>query len=174
MRNPMAIAALVAVSAMIAAPAGAQTAAAQTVSVARDISPVVRIALDGKSDVQINDEIAAAASKVCGGSAGGDCYYETLLDAKNQFYAYIHARQAPVGRVDAATSGADLVRVSVAGKSPAEVDREIRAAAQKVCKAASTDAIDFAECVSAATDNANAQRQQLSSRVAKPEVLASN
>jgi hypothetical protein len=163
----MAFALFAACSALIAAPAGAQT-----VSVARDAAPVVRIALAGKSDAQINDEITAAAAKVCGGAAGGDCFYETLLDAKSQFYAFIHAHQ-PVAKLAAAPTGAGLVRVSLAGKSPAEIDAAIREAAQKVCKAASTDPIDFADCVTTATDDANAQRQQLS-KAAKPEQLASN
>jgi hypothetical protein len=38
----------------------------------------------------------------------------------------------------------------------------------------STDPIDYAECVSAATDDANAQRQQQSSRAGKPAQLAAN
>ena len=167
MRTTMAFALFTAFAALIAAPADAQT-----VSVARDAAPVVRIALAGKSDAQINDEIAAAAAKVCGGAAGGDCFYETLLDAKSQFYAFIHAHQ-PAAKLATAHAGADLIRVSLAGKSPAEIDAAIRDAAQKVCKAASSDQIDFADCVTAATDNANAQRQQLS-RAAKPEQLASN
>jgi hypothetical protein len=163
----MAFAALATVAVLIAAPAGAQT-----VSVARDEAPVVRIALTGKTDAQINSEIAAAATTVCGGSASGDCYYETLLDAKSQFYAFIHAHQ-PIAKLATAPASATLIRVSVSGKSPAQVDAEIREAAQKVCKATSNDPIDFGDCVTAATADATTQLQHLS-QAAKPERLASN
>ena len=94
MNNVTSLATIIAAAAFIAAPAGAQSPLRSS-----DDAPVVRIALAGKSTVQINNEIKAAATTVCAGAASSECYDETVLEAKNQFFAIIRARM-PVASSD--------------------------------------------------------------------------
>lgn len=72
----------------------------------------------------------------------------------------ILAAVAAVSAIAVPASAAQLVRISLAGKSAAQIDAEIRAAAQSVC----TDrkAVASADCVSGTISDANRQLAALS------------
>jgi UrcA family protein len=142
-----ALAALVTVSAAIAAPASAAT--------------LVRVSLLGKSDAQITSEIRAAAEQVCRTekNASRECVDTAMADANRQLNSIVKARSNPkvASRQDAVT----IVRVSLKGKSTDQIHAEIRAAANAVCKSSKefTSRVEFQACVGSAVRSAKAQLQ---------------
>jgi len=153
-----ALAALVAISAAIAAPASAAT--------------LVRISLANKSDAQINSEILAAAGQVCATEKATvqECIATAVRDANRQRASIMKTRGSskPADRQDAVT----LVRVSLKGKSTDQILTEIKAAAETVCKATkdSSNRNDYQACVGGTVRAAKAQLQALA---AQPKQQAS-
>lgn len=148
-----ALAALVTVSAAIAAPASAAT--------------LIRVSLAGKSDVQVRSEITAAAQTVCAtekSAFAASCVETTVRDANRQLAGIIKARSA--SKVDTRREAISVVRVSLKGKSTSEIHAEIHAAAQAVCKASKdyTSRYEFQACVGSTVRAAKAQLQALNSR----------
>ena len=126
----------------------------------------VRIALAGKSVAQVRAEIRDAATTVCGVPAG-DCWTASVRKATSDFYAINRARQAanptPVrsarledGRADVAS-----VRVALAGRSDEQIQADIAAAADTVCKATNGYAPGYRACVVGAVRSANEQLRQM-------------
>jgi hypothetical protein len=150
------LAAAVAVSALLAAPAGAAPANS------------VHIALAGKSTGQVQQEIRDAAVHVCA-DFDEACVNDATEIAFNQLRAIERAKVARVS----VESGPMVVHVSLRGKSPAAIDAEIRQAANAVCRAASSDTPDLEACVSDAVSDAQAQLRMAAKANAVTE-LASN
>jgi hypothetical protein len=142
-----ALAALITVSAAIAAPASAAT--------------LVRVSLAGKSDAQINTEIRAAAEQACLAekNSARECVDTAIADANRQLNSIIKARANPkvASRQDAVT----IVRVSLKGKSTDQIHAEIKAAANAVCKSSKefNSRVEFQACVGGAVRSAKAQLQ---------------
>lgn len=137
----LSIATLFAAASMIALPAAAADMHANT----------VRIPVSGKSHPQIMREIDDAAFTVCGVAAvDAACVTDARLDAHRQLDRIEQAGQ-PARKVDAATS----VRISLKGKSRAEILQEIDAAAQSVCQ--DLFSVEHRECVAQAVGAAKRQ-----------------
>ena len=143
-----------AVAALIAMPA-----AASDLRVSRTPSPVVRISIAGKTDAQVANEIKAAAVTVCG-AAAGPCAQAATREANRQ-YAAIKRSQgaAETTKVEVVREDRASVRVKLAGRSPAQIDADIDAAAKTVCKA--VRASDFRGCVDKATRSAKSQLREM-------------
>lgn len=149
-----ALAALVTVSAAIAAPASAAT--------------LVRVSLAGKNSVQINNEIKAAAQAVCATektTAVEACVESATADANRQLAGILKARSGAT-KVSTRRETVSVVRVSLKGKSADQIHAEIRAAAQAVCKASNdyTNRYEFQACVGGAVRAAKAQLQAMAVR----------
>ena len=126
----------------------------------------VRIALTGKTVAQVRAEIRDAATTVCG-AAAGDCWNTSVRKANSDFNAINRSRQAaaptPVraakledGRADVAT-----VRVAVAGRTNEQIQADIAAAANTVCKATNDYAPYYRACLTGAVPSAKVQLRQL-------------
>ena len=110
-------------------------AVAADLHVAHSASSVVRIQVAGKTHDQVRQEIAAAAVKVCG-DAGANCVDDARYDGERQLRE-LDARAHPVNRIEVARNDPNTVRISLKGKTRAQIEQEIDAAAVKVCKGAS-------------------------------------
>jgi UrcA family protein len=160
MKKFVALAALVTVSAAIAAPASAAN--------------LVRVSLAGKTSVEINNAIKAAAETVCAGEKPAmvaACLESTTYDANRQLASILKARSgAP--KVWARRESVSVVRVSLKGKSTDQIHAEIRAAAEAVCKASPAfhSRSDYRACVGGTVRSAKAQLQAMT---AQPKQLAS-
>ncbi len=143
-----ALAAIVTVSAAIAAPASAAS--------------LVRVSLAGKSDAQISSEIKAAAEAVCATEKNGvrECVETTFRDANRQLASIIKGRTASMATRHEAVS---VVRVSLKGKTTEQIHAEIKVAAQTVCKATKgvNSRNEYQACVGSAVRSAKAQLQAL-------------
>lgn len=153
-------------TALIAMPANAAD-----VRVSSAPTPVVRIALAGKTDVQISAEIKAAATTVCG-RALSDCTAAAIRDANAQLASIhrAHARAASASQIDVTREDPKAVRVAVTGRSLVEINTDIDAAAKLVCKG--QDATAFRSCVTGAVRSAKAQLQQIA-QAPRPAQVAS-
>lgn len=136
----------------------------------------VRISLIGKTDAQVRTEIRDAAATVCGASVS-DCTSLAIRKANAQFDKITRKRAA----IAAPTRTARLydgraqvasVRVALAGRSPAEIEADINAAADTVCKATNETAPDYRSCVTGAVRSAKFQLRQLA-QAERPQQLAS-
>jgi len=149
------IAAVMATSALIAAPAGAAD-----LRVSNPTATSVHISLTGKSADQLASEINAAAKLVCGDRTDFDhgCFDSAVADANDQVSA-INAAQHRVARadVDVERDGPDTIRLSLKGKSRAQLEGEIAAAARTVCSRTTAGGAEFSLCVDAATLDAKEQ-----------------
>lgn len=160
MKKFAALAALVTVSAAIAAPASAAS--------------LVRVSLAGKNSVQINNEIKAAAQAVCANEKSTSviaCVEGATYDANRQLAGILKARSGAT-KVSTRRETVTVVRVSLKGKSTEEIHAEIKAAAQAVCKASNDFAnrTEYQACVGGTVRAAKAQLQAL---IAQPKQLAS-
>ncbi|MDP3745842.1 MAG: hypothetical protein Q8Q88_02230 [Phenylobacterium sp.] len=154
-------------AALIAAPASAAD-----IRVSSAPTPVVRIALAGKSDAQISAEIKAAATTVCG-QAASDCAAAAIRDANTQLASInrAHARAANAAqRIDVVRDDPKSVRVPVTGRSLVQINTDIDAAAKAVCKGQAGTA--YRSCVTGATRSAKAQLQQMA-QTPRPAQVAS-
>ncbi len=154
------LAATVAASALIAGSAGAGE-----LHVYSPTAKVVHISLAGKAAAQIDTEIKSAAYTVCG--ADNLCERGAIEDADTQLKAITH--KSGSAKVEVAR----IVRVSLAGKSPATIDADIQAAANTVCKATNDDRAGYAACVGVAVSDAKAQLRTFT-RAGQRQQLASN
>ena len=150
-----ALAAVATVSVLAAAPASAQ-----------DSVRVVRIAVAGKSQTQIQHDIEAAAATVCVGESA-DCVAAAVRNAQRQLSSFMSRQQAPGSmRVVQLQGGIYAVRVSLKDRSAEQVKSDIQAAAVAVCKPAGLARLDYAQCVDGAVRTAKEQlraKQQLAS-----------
>ncbi len=142
------LAAAVAASTLIAGSAGAAELHGYSPT-----AKVVHIALAGKSAAQIDGEIKTAAYAVCG--ADSLCERGAIEDADTQLNAIAH--KSGSAKVEVARQDPSIVRVSLAGKSPARIEADIQAAADTVCKATNDDRTGYAACVGVAVSDAKAQ-----------------
>lgn len=127
-------------------------ASAADLHVANSVASVVRIPLANKSPQQLNKEIQAAAELVCAdANASSSCVEDTLQDASRQLKELTKG-QPGFSKIEVARNDPTSVSISLAGKSLAQVDQEIDAAAAKVCK--STAGIEYRECVAGAAQDA--------------------
>lgn len=153
------LAAVLAVSAFAAAPA-----AAGEVRVSSHENPVVRIPVAGKSADALRVEISAAAETVCGrpDTAKNGCVAVAVRDANRQLKAINRAHEVAAGRVEVARADPTVVRVSLKGKSAAQIDSDIDAAARSVCKASTGASVGpaFGECVAASAKDAKTRLAQ--------------
>jgi hypothetical protein len=146
-------------AAIIAIPAAASSFSSD-VRVSRNATPVVRIAIAGKTDAQVTSEIKAAAATVCN-AADGDCMDQAIAGAKSQYSAIKRAQQrdANLAKVEVVREDSATIRVKVTGRTMAEVTADIDVAAKTVCKV--VGAGDFRGCVSTATRSARSQLRDL-------------
>lgn len=154
MKKFAALAAIVTVSAAIAAPASAAN--------------LVRVPLAGKTSVQINSEIKAAAQAVCATEKAvsvASCIDSTTIDANRQLASLIKARSGTT-KVATRQEAVTIVRVSLKGKSTDQIHAEIKAAAEAVCKASNDFANrnEYQACVGGTVRAAKAQLQALNAR----------
>lgn len=154
MKKFAALAALVTVSAAIAAPASAAT--------------LVRVSLAGKNSVEINNAIKTAAQTVCASekaTAVEACLEGATYDANRQLASILKARSGP-SKVWARRESVSVVRVSLKGKSPDQIHAEIRAAAEAVCKASNdyNNRTEFRACVGGTVRSAKARLQAMAAR----------
>jgi len=124
-------------------------AAAADLHVANNSASVVRIAVAGKSHDQLRQEIDAAASKVCGADTA--CVTDSKFDAERQLRE-IDAKSHQGNRIEVARNDPNTVRISLKGKTRAQIEQEIDAAAAKVCKTLSIG--EQRECASQAAGDA--------------------
>ncbi|WP_425995809.1 hypothetical protein [Caulobacter sp. DWR1-3-2b1] len=151
MKKFAALAALVTVSAAIAAPASAAT--------------LVRVSLAGKNSVEITNEIKAAAQAVCATEKATSvlaCVEGATYDANRQLAGILKARTGAV-KVDARRETVSVVRVSLKGKSTEQIHAEIKAAAEAVCKASSdyVSRNELRACVGGTVRSAKARLQAM-------------
>lgn len=132
--------------ALLAVPAGAAD-----LHVANSTASVVRITLTNKAPEQLNKEIDAAAHLVCADvNASSDCFSEVVRDANRQVMELTGKGRA--AKIEVARNDPTSVRISLKGKTVAQVSQEIDAAAANVCKGQA--AFDYRECVAAAIQDA--------------------
>jgi hypothetical protein len=145
----------------VAASAFALPAAAAELHVSSVANPVVRIAVAGKSAETLSAEIAAAAETVCGrpDTAKGGCVSMAVRDANRQLAAIKRAHEAAASGVEVARNDPTTVRVSLKGKSVAQIDADIAAAARSVCKASTGhgNGWTFEACVNASVQDAKSR-----------------
>ena len=170
MFNKTALAAICAVSALVALPAGA---ADLNVSGAAKTS--VRILVAGKTPTQLNAEITAAAKSVCTDRDGLNalCVTDAMEDAQTQLRLINDAARAAAPRAQAAI-GATSIRIALQDKSAAQIGAEIQAAARTVCKNSGYEYSDLKACVASAVDNADLQLKTVMASAHAPGQLASN
>ncbi|WP_297508207.1 hypothetical protein [uncultured Caulobacter sp.] len=137
-------------AAVVAAPAGAKT------------TEEVRVSITGKTSVQIENEIKAAADSVCAAGAkvaAQDCVDTALMSAHRQLAMILRARDA--GKALKAET-VSVVRISLKGKTLDQIHSEIRTAATTVCRAQPNfSAISYQACVA---DTVRAAKAQLTAR----------
>lgn len=147
--------------AAVAVSAFALPAAAADLHVSSAATPIVRIAVAGKSAETLNVEIAAAAETVCGrpDTAKGGCVSVAIRDANRQLRAIQRAHEAAASGVEVARNDPTTVRVSLKGKSSAQIEADIANAARSVCKASTGhgNGWTFDACVSASVQDAKSR-----------------
>ena len=147
--------------AAVAVSAFALPAAAADLRVSSAANPVVRIPVAGKSAEALAAEIGAAAESVCGrpDTAKGGCVSLAVRDANRQLAAIKRAHEAAASGVEVARNDPTTVRVSLKGKSSAQIDNDIAAAARSVCKASTGhgNGWTFDACVSASVQDAKSR-----------------
>jgi hypothetical protein len=128
-------------------------ASASDLHVANSAASVVRIALANKSSDQVSREIDDAARTVCKGpSASEGCYMDAVRDANRQVQEITGRSRPPAAKIEVARNDPSTVRISLKGKSVAQINQEIDTAANAVCKGAL--GADFRDCVTTASQDA--------------------
>jgi len=130
----------------------AMPASAADLHVANSTASVIRITLTNKSPGQLSKEIEAAADLVCAdANASSGCVEEALLDANRQVR---ELTKGPKGaaKIEVARDDSTSVRISLVGKSAAQVSQEIETAAAHVCK--NEVGADYRECVADSVQDA--------------------
>lgn len=146
----------VSVAAFAVCAIAALPASAADLHVANSTASVIRITLNNKSPGQLGKEIEAAANLVCAdANASSSCVQETIFDANRQVKELTKGAQA---KIEVARDDPTSVRISLVGKSAAQVSKEIETAAASVCKSAS--GAEYRECVSDAIQDAKGRLAQ--------------
>lgn len=128
-------------------------ASASDLHVANSAASVVRISVANKSPDQLTREIEAAARTVCAGPSASDgCYVDAVRDANRQVQDITGKSRQPAARIEVARNDPSTVRISLKGKSAAQINQEIDAAANTVCKGAVGS--EFRDCVTTASQDA--------------------
>lgn len=155
------LAAVVAVSALASVPA-----AAGELHVSSRENAVVRIPVAGKTADALRVEISTAAESVCGRPdiEKNGCVAVAVRDANRQLKAINRGHEAAAGRVEVARNDPTVVRVSLRGKTAAQIDSDIDAAARSVCKASTGQKAGpaFGSCFSASVRDAKSRLAQAS------------
>lgn len=136
----------------------------------------IPVALAGKSRAEVDAEVSAAARKVCSDDKGLDsaCFSDAVDQANDQLDAIARAnRTVASADVDVSREGPSTIRISLKGKSPAQIDAEISAAAHQVCHEATSGGMEYDSCVESATSDAKAQLLT-TAQAASPKQFASN
>jgi hypothetical protein len=151
------LAAIFAVSALASAPA-----VAGDLRVSSHENPVVRIPVAGKTAEALKIEISTAAETVCGrpDTAKNGCVSVAVRDANRQLKAINRAHDVAAGRVEVARNDPTTIRVSLTGKTAAQIDTDIDAAVGPA----------FGSCFSASVRDARSRLAQ----VATNRQVASN
>jgi hypothetical protein len=128
-------------------------ASASDLHAAPSAASVVHISVANKSADQLTREIDAAARTVCGASSVSDyCYWDAIRDAKRQVSDIMGKSRQPAAKVEMARNDPSTVRISLKGKSVDQINQEIDAAANTVCKGAVGS--EFRDCVATASHDA--------------------
>lgn len=150
--------------AAVAVAAFALPATAADLRVSSLANPVVRIPVAGKSAEALSAEIAAAAETVCGrpDTAKGGCVSLAIHDANRQLAAIKRAHDAAASGVEVARNDPTTVRVSLKGKSSAQIEADIATAARSVCKASTGhgNGWTFDACVASSVRDAKSRLAQ--------------
>jgi hypothetical protein len=156
------LAAVVAASALASAPA-----LAGDLRVSSHQSAVVRIPVAGKTADALKLEISNAAETVCDRPdvAKNGCVAVAVRDANRQLRAINRAHDVVAGRLEVARNDPTTIRVSLKGKTPAQIENDIDAAARSVCKASTGAAVGpaFGSCFSASVRDAKSRLAQVAS-----------
>lgn len=155
-----------ALAAAVAVSAFALPAAAGDLHVTTTANPVVRIPVAGKAADVLAFEIQQAASSVCtarSGAALTDCVEAAVRDANRQLKAIKRAHQSPEERIEVARADPTTVRISLKGKSPAQIELDIQVAARSVCKATTgqSTGMSFNNCFSSSVKDAKSRLAQI-------------
>lgn len=154
------LAAVVAFSALASAPA-----VAGDLRVSSHETPVVRIPVAGKTAEALRAEINTAAVDVCGRPdvEKNGCVALAVRDANRQLKAINRAHDLAAGRVEVARNDPTTVRVSLKGKTTAQIESDIDAAARSVCKASTGAAVGptFSSCVASSVRDAKSRLAQV-------------
>ena len=120
--------------------------------VANSTASVVRITLSNKAPAQLTREIQAAAELVCtDANASVNCIQDTIADANRQVRELTKGNPG-FTKIEVARNDPTSISISLAGKSAAQVNQEIDAAATTVCKGEL--GADYRECVAGAAADA--------------------
>lgn len=139
-------------------------------------APVVRIPVAGKTFVQVDGEIRAAAAAVCGG-ADDICVSAAVSDGLRQYRAIVRTRRAPTAaapRIELTAAGVYAARVSLKDKTQPQIEADIRAAAKAVCEPTTLGVAEFDACVGVAVRQAQGRLQALQADNSRVRELASN
>jgi len=156
--------------------AAASVLAAAAPAAAADQVSAVRISVEGKTFGQVNGEIRAAAMAVCG-AVDELCVSAAVNDGLRQYRAIRRANHAPAtaqAHVELLAGGVYAMRVSLKDKTQTQIEADIQAAAQAVCRPTSLDRSDFADCVGGAVRGAQERLHALQADTARVRELASN
>ena len=145
----------VSVAAFAVCAIAALPASAADLHVANSTASVIRITLTNKSPGQLSKEIEAAANLVCAdANASSGCVEEALLDANRQVKELTKGAQG-AAKIEVARDDPTSVRISLVGKSAAQVSKEIETAAAAVCK--NETGAEYSECVTEAVQDAKSR-----------------
>jgi len=163
-----------AVAAAVTLLSGAAAQAAD-LRVSTSLTPVVRVSLAGKSAAQIDAEIKTAAQTVCTTTKNlvdKDCANSAVADARRQLSSAPKVR-SPGIKLEIARNDAQVARVSLKGKTPAQIDADIEAAARTVCSAARNfNNVEYRACVARSVRAAKTQLRTVA-EAGKPQAVAS-
>ena len=149
--------------AAVAVTALALPAAAADLRVSQEPTPVVRISLIGKTDVQVASEIQSAAATVCS-AATGPCVQSAIRNANRQYAAIKRTRDGVAAtKVEVIRDERASVRLKVAGRSFDQIN------AKSVCKVVGGP--NFRGCVDKAAREAKSQLRDM--QVASADEFAS-
>lgn len=142
-------------AAALVASAFAAPAFATDLHVSSKTVSAVHVPLAGKSSDQITADIKAAAETVCADKGAATCIALAVSDANRQLSAIRRAHDT-AGKVEVARNDPSTIRVSLKGKTSAQILADVDAAAQSVCKAAThaSHGMSYNACVATSSRDA--------------------
>lgn len=125
----------------------------------------VHVPLAGKSADQITADIKSAAQTVCGDAGASSCIALAVSDANRQLSAIRRAHDV-TGKVEVARNDPSTVRISLKGKTDAQILADVDAAANSVCKAAThtSRGVTFRNCVETSARDAKERLADITRR----------